>query len=315
MAGSSFTAFAPFGAFRFSSRQTYGESIYRQLVNSEQAEGADAAFDSSWNSYNSCRLYAIAMGLQSAKLQLQHAAAQRDPRYVTEKLPELEKDYQLIPLPSATIEERRAALQAAMSRRDGNLVTAISAGMTTIFGAYFSSVRVQTTSETSAVLIGQTSLKTFDEFKPGIGHKLFKITEPISSVGAKTVAITSIGGTGEPPKVGERVIVDVSKNGRTEVVTVTASTSSTITATFSSAHDANAVCSTQHWPAWVNHKRHLLIYTSAAALDNAPLIAKANAFLDYALRGSSTWAFVPGESPFVIGTSRIGQNTIGAVVE
>jgi hypothetical protein len=317
MSGSALNAFAPCGAMRLSSRQTYGERIYRQLIEEQQVSGTDAAFDSSWNSYNSCILYALAMGLQSAKLQNLHAAAQRDPRYVTEKLPELEHDYQLVPLITDTIEDRRAALQVAMRKREGNTQAAIIAGLTDIIPG---GVSVITQNFDAAYLIGQTTLKTFDDFKTSVGYKAVVTTSAVTSLGAFTVSIAMQGGTGKRLSVGEKIVVDVTRNGLTEVVTVTDATDATLTATFANAHDAGAICTTQQWPAWVSpHRNYLIMVTDTSVLSNAAILRQINNFMDYTSRGSSTWVVVPdvsGESPaYTIETSRTGQHTIGLVAD
>ena len=317
MSGSALNAFASCGAFRLSSRQTYGERIFRQLIEQQQVSGTDAAFDSSWNSYNSCRLYAIAMGLQSAKLQLLHAANQRDPRYVTEKLPELERDYQLVPLITDTIEDRRAALQVAMRKREGNTFAAIIAGLSSIIVGGFTVV-IQ--SSDSAYLIGQTTLKTFDDFKLTTGYKTVITTSAVTSTGSQTVSIAAHGGSGQRLSVGEKVAFDVTRNGLTEVVTVTDASDVSLTAAFANAHDAGAICTTQQWPAWISpHRNYLIMVEDTSILSNAAILRQINNFMDYTLRGSSTWVVVPdvgGESPaYQIGTSRTGQHTIGAVAD
>lgn len=315
MAGSCFNAFASFGAFRFSSRQTYGEMFYRQFIEAQQVKGADGAFDSSWNTYNSCRLYAIAMALQTCQLQLDHAFNQRDPRCCTEKLPELEADYQIVPLPTATIADRRIALQAAMNLREGNLDSVIDAGLSTILGLLYTGSRSLTPTEAPAYLIGQSTLKSFDRF--GTDYKLVRTTGNISATGSQTVSYVQLGGSGKSLEIDDKLTFDVTCNGRTEVVTLTGATSSTLTAVFAHGHDSGAIATTQQWPAWVSLKRHILVFVYPAVLNNADLLRKANNFLDYALRGSSTWSIVPGAIgstiPYTIETSRTDQNTIEAM--
>ena len=312
MAGSALTAFAPCGAMRLSSRPTYGEMFFRQLLEEQQVQGADGAFDSSWNSYNSCRLYAIAMAMQTCQLQLDHAFNQRDPRYCTEKLPELEADYQIIPLPSDTIAQRRLNLAAAMALKDGNLYTAIIAGLSAILGTSIS-VRALASSEVTAVLVGQTALQSFDRF--GTDYKLVTTTQPVTATGNFTVGYSQLGGSGADLVIGDKLVFDVNCNGRTEIVTTTGATSSTLTAVFVNGHDSGAIATTNQWPAWVSNKRHLLVFVDdTSVFNNASLLTRVNNFLDYALRGSSTWSIVPdvaGVSPkYTIETSLTDFNTI-----
>jgi len=319
MAGSALNAFACCGAFRLSSRTTYAEKFYRELTAAEQYKGGDGAFDSSWNTYNSCRNYAIAMAMQTVQLQLDHAAAQRDPRYVTEKLEELEADYQLIPLATDTIVDRRNALASAMALREGNVETAIRAGLTSIFGAGFMGIKTLSTTDVPPFLIGQTTLKSFDARRPGIETKLVQTTSNVSVVGSKTVTYQQVGSHTTAVAAGDKLVVDINCNGRTEVVTVTAADAGSFTATFANGHDSGAICSTAQWPAWIGYKRHLLILLSATACANAGMLRKANNFLDYAMRGTSSYAFVQAPTsslsagPYKIGSSLTGHNVIGTV--
>jgi hypothetical protein len=120
-----FSAFSPFGHFRFSSRPTAIEQWYDVLP---RLWGTQIDFTQK-PSYQEAKLYAVARMLALGSIELDHAGNQRLPDKVYDLLPLQELDYELTPGPNDGVVTRQRALGAAMLVTGGatstNIVNAL----------------------------------------------------------------------------------------------------------------------------------------------------------------------------------------------
>jgi hypothetical protein len=308
-----FSAFNPFGQLRFSSRPSHSAKIYAEMV---KLLGGGKNYSDDFDSLAMARVYANAMAFGRLKYALERAASQFRPSRVLELLPDLEREYGLVPEATATIPQRRAELVVAAWVARGGRRSNVEAILTQLFGA--GAVEYVTIAIADAVMSAGAPESRGVYVLPGAPRMAFRLNGATSRTGvAVSLQATLVAGDGPAPAVGSRVVVDPNDHSRVEAVTVEATTLVgsllTITATFTKAHAAGAVVVTGRHPNIVTNKRHnIFIVSTAAARDN-----KTRRRLDRAayrlLRGVSTWSITDGSGPFKVGVGRLGVTTIGAV--
>jgi hypothetical protein len=287
-----FSAFTPFGHFAFSSKPSHGESIYKTLRNNfGDVFGTD--FDSN---LEQARLYAQAMCLASSQYQLDRAANNRKPLTATELLGALERDYQVVPPPKATLHERRVYLAALQRISRGNRREAMEDALRTLLGSDFIEYR---TTRRADIVATPGSVGVPGVFLgPGAKKKVFSIDVAISTVGFAfplTVPITSLGGT-DAPTVGEIYCVDPDPRRSIDQISIEGVGPGTITTRFTQPHEPGCLAVRPH-PYWSSNQRVDTVVVTMAAATNTETRRKIDELMARAVRGVSTWQIIQGTTP------------------
>lgn len=267
------------------------------------------------------------MGMARAQLCQEKGWNQILPTRVTDLLDQREAEYGLVPGPNDSTDDRRAALAARKLLPLGAARNNIENALRSLLGADF--VAYRPTKTTEAVNTPTNSIDQPINFQPAsTPAKLVTIASDISihlpfdqAVSYSRVAIPlhpSLSATQPYIAVGDKLVVDPGLSATEEVVTVSASTATTFTATFLKPHQAGALCTTQPWPRWSSTKRFSLIIVSAAAAVDTRRRQAVNDLMSRIARGVSSWAIVAATSsstagPFVIGSSPLGATPLGTV--
>jgi hypothetical protein len=288
-----FSAFSVFGHYALSSRKPPGQLIYESLL-----AGEGGVFNDDFDSAQGARRYAQAMCLASAKLQIDRAANNRIPSKATELIPELERDYQVTPSYTATIQERRNALASRVRLTRGARAESLEEALRLLLGDDFISLEPLSG---ASILTFPGAPGTVGAFaSAGAKKKAFQIQEAISVLGAQTVHWSAVGSS-EAPIVGETFTVDPNICGRPELVTVTAITSTTLTASFTKSHEPGTLAVRPH-PLWTSTRRYNLITLTPTAAQNPEKRRQVNELMARMLRGVSQWGIVSNNGYFQLNT-------------
>lgn len=293
------SAFSIPGHFAFSSRKPRGQVIYESL-----RDGQGDTYDESFDSTQGARLYAQAMCLASADLQNQRAGNNRNPAKATELLPELERDYQVVPPYNATIPERRAVLAGRARAVRGSRLEATEDAMRRLIGDDF--VRIEAT-EIGDLVTWPASPGDVGVFATeGTRKKLFRIDSYVAITGTPLVLpITRLANT-EAPLAGERYCFDPDSRGATESVEILAATGSTITAQFTRAHESGTVAVRPH-PLWISNQRQLVVVVTVAAATDQETRRKINEQMARMVRGVSQWGITTDAGPLTPDDPTLGD--------
>lgn len=301
--------FSAFNPTRFSSRPRAAELIYKAMV---ADLGGDQNYSDDFDSPAMARVYANAMAFGAAKEALERAGSQFRPTRVLELLPTLEAEYGLKPEPTATLAERRADLAVAMRIARGASRENVEGILAEILGDDF--VAYHTVDKDDAVASDATPGDSGIYVTPGTERSIFRLTSSVTTIGAPTtVNYEAVMGARDELLVGEKIAIDSGDPGCCEVVTITAATSSTLTATFTSPHTSGLLFATGRFPnLWSTKRTNLFVLSDAAAVSPRSR-RRANRAIQRLLRGVSTWTLADDSGPFRVGVGRIGVTTIGAV--
>jgi hypothetical protein len=302
------SAFSPPGHFAFSSRKPRAQVIYESL-----RDGMGDTYEESFDGRQQARLYATAMCLASADLQNIRAGNNRIPGKATELLPELERDYQVIPPYSATLEDRRAVLSAREKAVRGNRREAVEDALSTLLGPAF--VRYETTDVADIVAWPSAPGDVGVFAAPGAQHKSFSIGAAISLVGVPlSVPITLTGGS-LPPVVGETYCVDPDSRGAPEKITVAQVLfdGARIVTTFARAHEPGTAAVRPH-PMWVSNQRCVVVVVTVAAAQDPETRRQINELMARMMRGVTQWGITTDAGPFtpddpLLGDLRVARPT------
>ncbi|HEY3254600.1 MAG TPA: hypothetical protein VGJ91_11650 [Polyangiaceae bacterium] len=283
--------FTPYGMLSYSSRQTHARAIYDVLV-----EGVGDSFDTDPDGLEAARLYATAMVLGSAQYQLDRAGNNRRPLKATELLGLLEKDYQIVPAPDATLNERRRELAARARISKGNRRGAMEYALRTLLGDDF--IEFRTVSVAQAVS-SPAEPAAIGAYPPrGTAKKTLRIAVPISQVGVPISVPFAAVGESQLPIAGERYSVDPDTHcPNIESVTLAAVSGLTLTATFSKPHGAGAVATNSN-PAWISNKRYVTVVVTLPAAKDPEKRRKIHEFMERAARGVTQWAIAQSTPGF-----------------
>ena len=317
------SAFTPTGMLTLSSKPSHAEDIFNSLKN----QYADSGISVEPGSREDCTLYAQGMGLARAQYCLEKAWNQLLPSKVTDLLDQREAEYGLIPGPFDSTDTRRRALVARKLLPAGATQNNIENALRALLGADFIAYRPTKTTEAVNTPTNATD-QPINFQRSTAAPKVVTLGADISiglgspqAVGYTKADLPLHPGLSPSAnyiQVGDKLVIEAGRFGLEEVVTVSACTSSTFTATFNKAHQAGAVCTTQPWPRWSSTKRYSLIVVSAAAAVD-PVKRKAiDDLMGRMARNVSTWAIVASTGggttgPFTIGSSPLGATTLGSV--
>lgn len=280
------SAFTPPGHFAFSSKPSHGESIYRTL-----RDNFGDVFLTDFDGLQQARLYAQAMCLASAQYQLDRALNNRTPAKATELLAVLEHDYQVIPNPHATLEQRRAYLTAFQVIGRGNRREAMEFALRTLLGSDFIEYR---TTQVADIVATPASPGTVGVFAaPGAKKKVFELDAAVSIINTPlTVPVTTLAGT-DFPTIGETYCVEPNPRRNIEQITIldTDPHFGFITATFTKSHEPGTLAARPH-PWWISNQRLDTIVVSQFAATDPETRRKINEIMARITRGVSTWQII-----------------------
>ena len=278
-----FSAFTPLGHYRLSAAKPIAQTIFETLV-----AGQGDLFDESFDSRQSARLYAQAMCLGSAHLQLERAGNNRKPNKAIELLSQLEKDYQVTPSYNASIQDRQAVLTARSKTSRGARRESVEDALRSLLGDDF--VRYETIDAADLVTWPASPGSVGVFAAAGAEKKVFSLDAAVSLTGTPlSVRITLIGNS-NPPIPGETYCVDPDSRGSPEQITISQVllSGARIVATFTRAHEAGTIATRPH-PMWISNQRcNLIVVTETAAMDPETR-RKLNEQMERMLRGVSRW--------------------------
>lgn len=280
-----FSAFTPFGMFRFSGAPSRGERIYRSMVDAKSD-----AFDMTIGTYEEAKTYAQAMGIARARYALERALNQLDPLKCIEMLPKLEIDWAMIPGEFDTILDRQIALAARMILSRGAVRTAIEEGLRAILGEHF--VALRSLSPTESVNLTPS---TCNFVRSDIPFKVIRLTEAVTLVGtAVSIPYENLDLTAGPLLIIENDVLTIEPENTelSEVITVVAATATTLTAVFTKPHNTDCLGTTQNWVNWVSTQRQLFVIVDAVAVVDSELCRRVDDFMGHVCRGVTKWDII-----------------------
>lgn len=293
-----FQAFARFnGGFRFSSRPPHGRRIYEAM---KEAQGD--TYNESFEGRQSARIYAAAMSLAAAQYQADRAIANANPLTATELLPQIERDYQLVPGYLDTLDERRKEADSRRKITRGPRRESIEDALRSLLGVDFIEYRAD---EPNVAAWPSQPGEVGVFAAPGARKKMFRLDEAVAMPGVeRTLAITLL--FGESPLAGESYTVDPdTRNPSIEKVTLVAASAASITATFAKPHPAGALASRPH-PVWISDRRHSLVRVTPAAATDPETRRRINEVMTRMVRGVSRWNVVSDQGTFLLGSPTRG---------
>jgi len=287
--------YTPYGQLRYSASpstlQRMVESVMDGVDGAYSEDGAFAA-----DVYASCRV------LAAAQATVERVGNHRNPLKTQELLPQLEREYGIVPRLNATMDERRQKLADKVWLREGARYEAVVSGLTDILGSGFVAYRTMTVAESPPIPTTPYTIPGHNVFlPPGTTVKLYRLDTTISLFGSRAVQLTYLSGDQSPIAVGEKLVFEVGRLGLEETVLVQASSGTTVTCDFNTAHGAGCMVRGGTWPRWQSRKRWNLIVVTQAVLDSGELMAEVHEFLRSALRATSTWTVTVETSPGVVG--------------
>lgn len=304
-----FSVFQDFVAFNFSNRPTRGEDTYRAMIAAESK-----AFNTTVGEYEESRIYATAMGIARARYALERGFHQRNPNKAIEMLPELEKDWMVVPGAHAGVLERQQMVAARMQLPRGSRRENVVAQLTAIYGTDFVEYR---TIDPLEVFTWPHS--PFDG--PGIfaredGSFVPKYLKTVDPVGVllQTINIRYEAlqlGDETDLAAGDYICIQPENLGLAERLTVQAvgedSFGRFFTATFTKSHDIGASIITGTVPIWFSTQRIVLIVVKAAAVADVEKRRLVSEVMQKVSRVVTQWAIVQPTTP---GATTIGPFTL-----
>lgn len=305
--------FSAFQSTHFTSRPSYQEQIYGELVKSL---GSGQNYSADFDSLVAARLYAFAMAFGRCKYAIERLGHEFLPSRALENLPKLEREYGVVPEPGATISQRRSELVVAARIARGASRTNVEAVLTELFGDDF--IRYVTTEIADVVVSPADPPSTGVYDRPGSPRGVFRTTSHITrTLQATVVTCELVAGAAGTLQAGRRLVIDTSDPGRVEAVAINEVTRNgaahIITATFRNPHTRGVLLGTgRHANQFTSKRENVFLMSSGAALD-ATRRRRLHRTARRLLRGISTWAITDGSGPFRVNEGKLGITTIGAV--
>jgi hypothetical protein len=303
--------FSAFNSTHFTSKPSYEEQIYGEMVKSL---GNGKNYSVEFDSLVAARLYANAMAFGRCKYEIERAGQQFRPSRALENLPLLERELGVVPEPGSTIAQRRAAVVVESRIARGASRTNVVAIMGELFGADFVDYVTNPIDTSGRWPAYPPHAGVY--VKPGTPRSVFVLLASVTAIGVPvTVQVQLITGLIGQLAIGTRFIIDSGNFSRQEACAISAVSGSgesvrTITATFTKPHTSGVVLATGRHPTQYTSKRENLFVLSAAAAADATKRRR----LHRAARGISTWCVSESSGPFKVGEGRLGITTIGPTV-
>lgn len=316
-----FSAFQDFTSFRFSSKKTHGEAIYRSMVASEIK-----AFDLTKGSYEESRIFATAMGLGRARYAIERAFNQYNPLKIVELLPPVEKDWSCVPNYNDGIVDRQNALAAKMKLPLGAKRSNMEALIRSVYGDDFIAYRTTLPSEVNTWPSNPwTGPGTFQKETSVTLPMYFRLISPVTKFGVNKVYYEPIHAN-DPARVliNEKLTIEIENLGNAEQIQVTAvgedSKGLFFTADFIRGHGIGASVLYGTVPVWISTQRSVLIIVKSPAGLDRDKLRRMNEIMESVSRGVTSWAVVEPNpanpnhvGPYTLNQSRVGLTTIGEI--
>lgn len=302
----------------FSGDESRHEQYYSSMKNAlSDPTARTAPFDMSVGTHVEGSLFARSFQLAAADATLERAGNQQYADKVTDLLPVLEEDYDIIPGAFDTMTHRRAVLAARMMVPGGGRRENVVASLRRLLGSKFLQLVEPKSVEpniASGVWVKNMYHGGRSLFRPWSAiPKYGRLLEPVSIIGeANNVAIEAFPGS-EAFEVGDVLFVDAGNTGTAEAVTVDELVDGNIVATFSFPHDEGSIVSTMHWPAHASTMRHLIVVVTDASDMSVRRVV--NDIMAKLARAVDTWAIVQPTAPNTLGPMQpsgiIGGSLLG----
>jgi hypothetical protein len=291
--------FTPYGMMAYSSRQTHARAIYDVLV-----AGVGESLDTSPGGLEAARLYATAMVLGSAQYQLDRAGNNRKPLKATELLALLEQDYQIVPAPDATLNDRRRELAARARISKGNRRGAMEYALRTLLGSDFIEYR---TVDAASAVASPASPETIGAYlSRQTGKKTFRLMQNVFTVGTPVSVGFDVIGQSQRPIAGETYSFDPdTRSPNIESVTLADVQGTTLTAVFTKPHEAGSIATNSN-PAWISNKRYVSVIVTLKAAKDPETRRKINEYMARAARGVAQWEIFHNQGQFTSDDSVLG---------
>jgi hypothetical protein len=313
-----FSAFTPFGHFRFTSKRPHGESIYFDKLRNV---GAEENFREG-GIYRG-KLYCDAMLAAGVLYKLEAVGRQFDPRKAYELLTTHEREWGLVPAATATVSQRRTALYNYRRLRPDARISSVGQALYYLLGDKLINYRVMQRSEiaidelleiqarygatTTALMVDpkipmQIGRLKRGLHKGGVTRKLFEIE-------------WLFGGNADLARL-QKIIIDPGKWSRSEVVTIAEVLGdNTYRAATRNPHVEGAYVMTSLFPLNSSRKRrHFIRLQYPWASDRETRRAIHNV-MKIVTRSVSTWQIMDGPDdevgPFKVGVGRLGITPLG----
>jgi len=305
-----FGAFAAFGFLEFGGEPSRHETYYRAMIAAlSDPTGVTTPYDLSEGTHMEGSTYARAAQLAAADGTLTRAGNERHAYKSHDLLPLLEADYDIVPPPNATLQERRVALsvrmRAARGGRRENIVASLREALGDEFIAFVESKRFSPQVDAGLVNCNESTG----------APKYARLTEAVPYAGIHSIGFTFEMLTGETLQAGDVVTVQGENTGCSEKVTLLTVSGNRLNAAFTKAHDAGATVSTARWVSRTSTTRHVFAIVRDAY--NSEVQRLASQVLSRLVRATDTWAIVQPSQPGTVGpfliTSRIGCTSLGEI--
>lgn len=281
------SCFTPCGQLELSSDEPLAETIYKALQRSYGTAYANENFYGPM----STRWYGWAMALADARFALKRAGNQADPWQCDDLLTTHERTYGLAPAADDTLYDRHAAFAAALllplGPRRGNVEYQLQTALGSDFVAWV-------TVEPSADLAyPESPWETDGIFGNPATWKTIRLTQYVAKTGTSlTRTWQHVSGDENTISVGDKLVVEPGKYGQQELITITARTISTLTATFTRPHEAGVEAIRQPWPFWLSLQELSFVVVPNGRARDPVLRRTVNNLLHKLLGCTSLWDIV-----------------------
>lgn len=315
--------FTPVGHLKLSREPSAGEQLFELGRVALRGNGKGFAVKRDGRTW--AFLYAWAMTLASARLLIERAGQQWDPRRAYELLPVQEMERGSTPQAGWSIQQRRAQLAWMRELIQDVSRVAVENKLRAIAGA-------------GVLAYIPTSKSEIVNWPEGLGdspmilaradlpRRLAKITHGIATVGTVTVTYERLVPNIEfELQKGDVVVIEPDNDDRAERVEVLSTSNGDgdgpYTATFvaTKPHNAGTVITKQPFPMWTGAKRHSLVVLTDEAARDAEVRRRVQMVLERMSRGMSTWSIAGANDdnatagPFMVGVGQLGVTPLGSI--
>lgn len=262
--------------------------------------------------------------------------AQQDPLQATWGLAALEKAYEVHPAFNASIHERQDDVALWMQLPRNSTTTDIATWLMEYLGDDF--VGLWKPDPDDVVTYPANFMDSPMLFRlPTHERKNIKLVDAVVSTGSSVTVrylplaedaeygldASAADETIEVPVLallkGEELVVDCTDYSRCERITIEdvgffvsgGQQWRTFTATFSSVHKWESLCTTYHFPFWETTAQVVLVVVKPSVLSNSKKVKAINRFLHTAFRHDTTWAIADETTPKQAGPFKVAEGKIG----
>jgi hypothetical protein len=299
-----FTRFAPFGHGAHP-----GEPLGRRIY---QASLEAIGYDKNFADENLLgELYANAMLAASARLMVEKAHAELHPLTTSQFLELHEQENGITPFRGTTKRYRRELLYALKRLNLNGRVSTIHQTLQEFLGDDFVGYRTVRTSELPAQAKAPNPAGNQSDWDTPM--RVMRASVGVVHLNRDLrIPVEFVAGDSEAYSVGQSVVIDAGSFGRSEVITIAARTSATITATFKKPHDPGVFIVGGHHPRhWTTKRVHLVFLRNGKAID--PIVrGSVELLMRRLIKGTARWYVLDENDPFTSGPFLLGESYLGA---